>query len=95
MRHAVRSARVTVGLRRSGEHLEVSVRDDGRGGARLPEEARGGGFGLVGLTERVTALGGHVEARPRREVPGWEVLALLPIEGGSAAPRSAARPIRT
>ncbi|MFM9588448.1 sensor histidine kinase [Streptomyces scabiei] len=82
-RHAADATEVTVDLRYARGDLEVLVRDDGRGGARLPEAARGGGFGLVGLTERVTALGGRIQARPREDGPGWAVLAVLP-----AAPRS-------
>ncbi|MPY57868.1 sensor histidine kinase [Streptomyces spongiae] len=77
-RHAADATEVTVGLRYAAGALEVVVRDDGRGGASLPEAARGGGFGLVGLTERVTALGGRLRARPREEGQGWEVAALLP-----------------
>ncbi|MDX3641894.1 sensor histidine kinase [Streptomyces sp. MB09-02B] len=82
-RHAADATEVTVDLRHGRGGLEVVVRDDGRGGARLPEAARGGGFGLVGLTERVTALGGRIQARPREHGPGWEVVAVLPT-----APRS-------
>ncbi|MDF3149127.1 sensor histidine kinase, partial [Streptomyces sp. T21Q-yed] len=37
----------------------------------------GGGFGLVGLKERVTALGGELHAGPRGGV-GWEVRAVFP-----------------
>ncbi|MFE7840588.1 sensor histidine kinase [Streptomyces sp. NPDC057474] len=77
-RHAADATEVTVALRYARGDLEVSVRDDGRGGTRLPEAARGGGFGLVGLTERVTALGGRIRARPREDGPGWEVVAVLP-----------------
>ncbi|MEW2401276.1 histidine kinase [Streptomyces sp. NPDC046862] len=77
-RHAADATEVTVGLRYAAGALEVVVRDDGRGGASLPEAARGGGFGLVGLTERVTALGGRLQARPREEGRGWEVSAVLP-----------------
>lgn len=77
-RHAADATEVTVDLSYARGDLEVSVRDDGRGGARLPEAARGGGFGLVGLTERVTALGGRILARPREDGPGWEVVAVLP-----------------
>ncbi|MFF6782976.1 histidine kinase [Streptomyces sp. NPDC012510] len=77
-RHAADATEVAVALRCADGDLEVSVRDDGRGGARLPEAARGGGFGLVGLTERVTALGGRIRARPREDGPGWEVVAVLP-----------------
>ncbi|MDT0565933.1 histidine kinase [Streptomyces sp. DSM 3412] len=82
-RHAADATEVTVDLRHGRDGLEVVVRDDGRGAARLPDAARGGGFGLVGLTERVTALGGRIQARPRADGPGWEVVAVLP-----SAPRS-------
>jgi signal transduction histidine kinase len=51
-----------VDLVRDGRALTVTVRDDGRGGTRIPQAARGGGFGLVGLTERVTALGGELRS---------------------------------
>jgi signal transduction histidine kinase len=77
-RHAADATEVSVILRHVDGELEVAVRDDGRGGAGLPEAARGGGFGLVGLTERVTALGGRIQARPRENVHGWEVVAVLP-----------------
>ncbi|WP_327184155.1 sensor histidine kinase [Streptomyces sp. NBC_01334] len=79
-RHAADAATVTVRLGRDGDRLDVTVVDDGRGGTQLPAEARGGGFGLVGLRERVTALGGELRTGP---VPaghgqGWEVRARFP-----------------
>ncbi|KPI08147.1 integral membrane sensor signal transduction histidine kinase [Actinobacteria bacterium OK074] len=86
-RHAADATEVTVALRYGDGNLEVAVRDDDRGTAPLPEAARGGGFGLVGLTERVTALGGHLGARRRTEGPGWEVVAVLPARGGGGAPK--------
>ncbi|MFJ8538286.1 sensor histidine kinase [Streptomyces sp. NPDC093591] len=76
-RHAADAARIEVRLRDHAGRLEVSVADDGRGGTQLPAAAHGGGFGLVGLKERVTALGGELHAGPRGGV-GWEVRALLP-----------------
>lgn len=76
-RHAADATEVTVDLAYGRGTLRVSVRDDGRGGAQLPHAARGGGFGLVGLTERVTALGGELRGGPRPG-DGWEVVALLP-----------------
>ncbi|MGW1022944.1 sensor histidine kinase [Streptomyces sp. NPDC002577] len=79
-RHAADATEVTVGLDHDGRNLTVTVRDDGRGGAGLPHAARGGGFGLVGLTERVAALGGELHAGPRRP-HGWEVAAVLPSTG--------------
>ncbi|MCX4763608.1 histidine kinase [Streptomyces sp. NBC_01275] len=77
-RHAADADTVTVGLRQDGVRLEVTVCDDGRGGTQLPAEAHGGGFGLVGLTERVTALGGELHAGPTRTGHGWEVRARFP-----------------
>ncbi|MEV0639366.1 histidine kinase [Streptomyces sp. NPDC050619] len=84
-RHAADATEITVGLRHDGNRLEVTVADDGRGGTQLPAAAHGGGFGLVGLTERVTALGGELGAGPRAGVGsgpgpgnGWEVRAVFP-----------------
>ena len=76
-RHAADADEITVGLHRAGDSLEVKVTDDGRGGTQFPASARGGGFGLVGLAERVTALGGTLDAGPR-DGHGWRVRALLP-----------------
>ena len=76
-RHAADAAHVEVRLRDDCGRLEVSVVDDGRGGTQLPPAAHGGGFGLVGLKERVTALGGELHTGPRGAV-GWEVRAVFP-----------------
>ncbi|WTJ96712.1 sensor histidine kinase [Streptomyces sp. NBC_01537] len=83
-RHAADATEVTVGLAYDGRVLEVTVRDDGRGGSRLPQAARGGGFGLVGLTERVTALGGELLTGPCSDRRGWEVTAILPTANASS-----------
>lgn len=76
-RHASDAAEVSVSLHHDGTRLVVTVSDDGRGGTQLPAAARGGGFGLVGLTERVTALGGELHTGPKDD-RGWEVRALFP-----------------
>jgi signal transduction histidine kinase len=76
-RHAGDATQVTVGLRYEEARLAVTVSDDGRGGSQLPAAAHGGGFGLVGLKERVTALGGELHAGPRAG-NGWEVRAVFP-----------------
>lgn len=76
-RHAADATEVTVALAHADDTLRVTVRDNGRGGSPLPHAARGGGFGIVGLTERVTALGGELRAGPRTD-HGWEVMVLLP-----------------
>ncbi|MFC9683176.1 sensor histidine kinase [Streptomyces sp. NPDC056948] len=82
-RHAADATRVTVRLARPGDLLEVTVTDNGHGGTQLPEAAHGGGFGLVGLTERVTALGGELRAGPGEDPApgagaGWQVRAVFP-----------------
>jgi signal transduction histidine kinase len=40
----------------SGSELVLSIRDDGVGGADISK-----GSGLIGLTDRVEALGGHLQ----------------------------------
>ncbi|HEX2145564.1 MAG TPA: ATP-binding protein [Glycomyces sp.] len=62
----------------SGQGLEVSVRDDGRG-PRGRLASSGSGLGLVGLRERIEAVGGQLRAQPRPE-GGWETAAWLPRE---------------
>ncbi|WP_435840463.1 ATP-binding protein [Streptomyces bobili] len=79
MRHAADAT--TVAVRHGAGRLDVTVTDDGRGGTRLPAEAHGGGFGLVGLRERVTALGGTLDTGPRPTSPGRRVRASLPTNG--------------
>ncbi|WP_342742733.1 sensor histidine kinase [Streptomyces indicus] len=83
-KHAADATAVRVGLRTvrgpsGARSLEIRVADDGTEPAPLDEQARGGGFGLAGLTERVTALGGELTAGPSAE-GGWEVRAVLPYE---------------
>lgn len=40
---------------------------------------RHGGYGLLGMRERLEALGGTLSAGPRPETAGWSVLATLPL----------------
>ncbi|MGW0734629.1 sensor histidine kinase [Streptomyces sp. NPDC002851] len=76
-KHAADATAVRIGLRTVGGGLEIRVADDGTKAAPLGEKARGGGFGLAGLEERVTALGGRLSAGPSTE-GGWEVRAVFP-----------------
>ncbi len=80
LRHAPDAEEIVVEVCFTGPELRVAVRDDGRGGPKMPAAAFGCGFGLVGLSERVTALGGRLEAGPRRR-RGWQVTASLPVVG--------------
>jgi len=67
-------AMVSVGVERTRERLVVRVVN---GAGRVPESAPGGGYGLVGLAERVRTLGGRLTAEPRLD-GGFEVEAELP-----------------
>ncbi|MFZ3555485.1 sensor histidine kinase [Streptomyces sp. BH055] len=74
-RHAAaRSAQVVVDHR--PDALVLRVDDDGRAS---PDAAPLPGIGLLGMRERVTALGGTLRAEPRAE-GGFRVLAELPVE---------------
>jgi signal transduction histidine kinase len=66
---------VSVEILETGPDLAVTVRDDGSGFG--PEDREGGGFGLIGMEERVSLVGGRLEidSTPGR---GTTVRAWLP-----------------
>jgi signal transduction histidine kinase len=77
-KHARDATEVAVELSTSDQHVRLRVHDDGAG---LPVEPVGGsgGYGLIGMRERVELLGGLFSAGPTG-VRGWQVLAELPAE---------------
>ncbi|WP_232661698.1 sensor histidine kinase [Pseudonocardia sp. TRM90224] len=77
-RHAPEAAVVEVDIRIREEALHVHVRNDGV--PTVPHQPRGGsgGFGLVGMSERVAALGGGLTAGPTAQGV-WTVAARLPL----------------
>ncbi|MFD3802562.1 sensor histidine kinase [Streptomyces sp. NPDC058611] len=77
-KHAATATAVRVGLRTVPAGLEIRIADDGGRPAKLSDNARGGGYGLVGMAERAEALGGHLTAGPAPE-GGWLVTATLPL----------------
>jgi signal transduction histidine kinase len=56
------------------DNLEIAVTDDGRGEA----PSGNGGHGLRGMGERVSALGGKLDAGPGQP-DGWRIRARLPL----------------
>jgi signal transduction histidine kinase len=58
--------------------LRVAVRDHGPGRSRGFSDAEAGGFGLVGMGERVEAIGGTLTAGDHAE-GGFEIVADLPV----------------
>ncbi|MFE9564583.1 sensor histidine kinase [Streptomyces sp. NPDC006487] len=77
-KHAATATAVRIGLRTVPAGLEVRIADDGGRPAKLSENARGGGYGLVGMAERAEALGGSLTAGPAPE-GGWLITAVLPL----------------
>lgn len=82
LKHAP-GADVHVALAVRHDVLEVEVHDSG--GQASPGLAEtGAGLGLAGLHERVTAIGGHLEAALAPD-EGWQLRAQLPLGGGLAS----------
>lgn len=71
--------RVEVALRRDARSLVLSVQDNGVA-TDVPESSEG--FGLLGMHERVQALGGSLELRPRQP-RGLRVEVRLPLTEGA------------
>jgi signal transduction histidine kinase len=69
---------VRVGVRESDGQLDVEIQDDGRG---FDPEVAGQGFGLQGMSERVSLVGGTLSITPNEH--GTLVCACLP----TGAPR--------
>lgn len=76
LRHARHAHSIDVTVGRDADAVTVEVRDDAP-----PNSARShhrGGYGLVGMRERVETLGGSLHAGPRPGA-GWSVRATLPV----------------
>jgi signal transduction histidine kinase len=74
VRHARDATRITVQVADDDEQVRLTVRDDGAASAtgHMPP-----GYGLVGMAERASLLGGTFQAGPDPD-GGWTVSALLP-----------------
>ncbi|MEW1838005.1 sensor histidine kinase [Nonomuraea angiospora] len=68
----------TLTINNTSGNIMIRVEDDGPGAAY----DGGSGFGLQGMRERATALGGTLEAGPRPE-GGFQVVARLPLGNGA------------
>ena len=82
-RHAGKAC-ASVRLRYTPDTLTVQVDDDGKGDGTRAAGARaaGPGLGLIGMRERVSALGGRLHAGPR-DGGGFQVRAELPVRASS------------
>ncbi|MFG2616710.1 sensor histidine kinase [Streptomyces sp. NPDC048507] len=84
-------ARAHVRLTYHPDEVAVEVRDDGpgsgsAGGQAGARPAGPGGYGLIGMRERVALQGGTLEAAPQHE-GGFRVSARLPVAAGAGAAR--------
>ena len=75
LRHSRHASRVSVAVQADDECVRLTVVDDGELQGRA-----GTGYGLVGMAERATLLGGTLDAGPGPE-RGWTVVAVLPRTG--------------
>ena len=76
-RHARHATRVTVAVTGDGDRVRLTIDDDGSPGTASRAHA---GYGLVGMHERATLLGGTFHAGPTAG-HGWRVEANLPRTG--------------
>jgi len=79
LRHAPHARSVDVTACRDAEGVTVEVVDDAPPGSARPRHR--GGYGLIGMRERVETLGGTLSAGPRPSGEGWSVRATLPVPG--------------
>lgn len=75
-RHARHATQIMVDVVRRGEQVHLAVRDNGD--ATSPAQ-HSPGYGLVGMAERASLLGGTLHAGPD-EATGWTVEATFPVE---------------
>lgn len=76
-RYAAHARSATVDVTHGPDGVTVTVSDDAPPGHARP--GHHGGFGLIGMRERVEALGGHLSAGPGRHT-GWSVRAYAAAE---------------
>jgi signal transduction histidine kinase len=76
---------VVVAGAEAGEYVEIHVRNGPAAGPPSGLERSGGGRGLTGMRERVTACGGVLDAGPAED-GGWLVAARLPRQPSLAGP---------
>jgi len=78
-RHAAEATVVEIDLVRDGDVVTLRIHDDGRGGGagRVRPRRTTPSYGLAGMRERFSLLGGQVSAGPDAD-GGWTVTAAVP-----------------
>lgn len=86
LRHARDATCITVEVEQQPEQVRLTVRDDGTSDRTADATP---GYGLLGMTERASLLGGTLHAGPSSR-GGWSVEAVLPtVARGVPQPRTA------
>ncbi|GMQ98140.1 MAG: histidine kinase [Acidimicrobiia bacterium] len=80
IRHAHNATHINVSVDGDVDSVRLSVSDDGD---TVVTGRNPAGYGLIGMTERATLLGGTLDAGPSPNA-GWTVTAVLPKSGASA-----------
>ena len=80
-RHARRATRIDVAVIGEPDRVRLTVSDDGDTSSVATSASSG--YGIVGMTERATLLGGSLHAGPNPD-RGWTVTAVLPKAGATA-----------
>ncbi|WSQ08519.1 sensor histidine kinase [Streptomyces sp. NBC_01231] len=88
-KHAGTQAKAEVSVVRVGPDIEITVLDDGTG---VDDPQAGGGHGLLGMRERVTALRGTLTTGPRYG-GGFRVHAILPVKTSTAVTGTPGEPV--
>jgi signal transduction histidine kinase len=78
IRKHTQASKVLLRLRYEDERLEMLIRDNGQALLTSETKKKEGGFGLIGLSERVKLLGGDVEYGPTDE-GGYRVIVHVPV----------------
>lgn len=82
-RHARNVTRVQIEVEGDADQVRLTVRDNGARRATNPSSSSG--FGLIGMRERASLLGGTLRAGPGPD-RGWVVQATLPIRAPATDP---------
>jgi signal transduction histidine kinase len=78
-RHAPGATAVNVTITTAARQVTIEVTDDAPAAHARPART-GGGYGLIGMRERVEALGGSLRCGPRTGPrDGWAISASLPV----------------
>lgn len=103
LKHAGPDPEVTVVVRWGAATLDLEVEDDGRGAstsAAARQDARPGGYGVLGMRERAALFGGSVQVGPRAgggfrvhlRIPVPALPGAAPVPGPGTFPRASGQP---